>query len=216
VLLVGDAAHIHYPAGGQGIGLGVQDAVNLGWKLARVVQRTADEGLLDSYQAERHPATQRALRHSMAQGLLQRKDARTAALSAVVDELMVFDEPRVHIGALVHGLDIAYDFGAGHPLLGRRMPDLTLQGTTEASRVYELLREATPVLLEFDETPGLAVPAASGVRLVRARTTDAWALPVVGAVPPPSAVLIRPDGHVAWAGLGDNEGLTDAVARWFS
>ncbi len=216
VLLAGDAAHIHYPAGGQGIGLGIQDAVNLGWKLAQVVKGVSAESLLDSYHAERHPAGARALEHSMAQTVLQRQDPRTAALTRTVDELMAMDQPRRTIGALIHGLDIAYDLGAGHPLLGRRMPDLDLEGPDGPTRVFALLHRAEPVLLDVGEVASAEVGGwADRVRQVRARVRGEWDLPVVGRVPAPSAVLIRPDGHVAWVGEGTDLGLTDALTRWF-
>ncbi|MEV1128634.1 FAD-dependent monooxygenase [Agromyces sp. NPDC049794] len=216
VLLVGDAAHIHYPAGGQGIGLGLQDAVNLGWKLAQVVDGISPESLLDTYHAERHPAGARALTHSMAQTALQRLDPRTAALAETVGELMLMDQPRSHIAALIHGLDIAYDLGEGHPLLGRRMPDLDLDTAAGPIRVFTLLHDAKPVLLNLAEPTGIDItPWAERVQLVDARFTGAWRLPIIGEVSPPTAVLIRPDGHVAWVGQGADEGLTDALTRWF-
>lgn len=217
VLLVGDAAHIHYPAGGQGIGLGLQDAVNLGWKLAQVVDGVAPESLLDTYHAERHPVGARALKHSMAQTALQRLDARTEALTDTVDDLMSMDQPRIHVAALIHGLDITYDLGAGHPLLGRRMPDLDLETADGRTRVYALLHEAKPVLLDLAGEPaGLDIgPWAERVRLVDAGFIGAWRLPVLGEVAPPTAVLIRPDGYVGWVGQGTDDGLTDALSRWF-
>ena len=216
VLLVGDAAHIHYPAGGQGIGLGLQDAVNLGWKLAQVVNGISRESLLDTYRAERHPAGARALKHSMAQTALQRLDPRAAALAETVDELMMMDEPRRHVAALIHGLDIAYDLGEGHPLLGRRMPDLDLETADGPTRVYTLLHDAKPVLLKLAEPASLDItPWADRVHLVDARFSGAWRLPVLGEVTPPTAVLIRPDGYVAWVGQGTDHGLTDALALWF-
>jgi 3-(3-hydroxy-phenyl)propionate hydroxylase len=216
VLLAGDAAHIHYPAGGQGIGLGIQDAVNLGWKLAQVVKGTSPESLLDSYHAERHPAGARALRHSMAQTVLQRHDARTIALTETVDGLMAMDQPRRQIAALIHGLDVVYDLGQGHPLLGRRMPDLDLDTAAGPTRVFTLLRDAKPVLLGLGAPVQIdIIPWADRVTLVDARFTGVWELPVLGEVPAPSAVLIRPDGHVAWVGQGADAGLADALAMWF-
>ncbi len=216
VLLAGDAAHIHYPAGGQGIGLGIQDAVNLGWKLAQVVRGVSPESLLDTYQAERHPAAARALELSMAQTVLQRSDARTSALTRIIDGLMSMNQPRTLLGARIHGLDIAYDLGEGHPLLGRRMPDLDLHTADGPTRISSLLHEAEPILLDLGE-PGRIdlVRWADRVRLVGARYAGAWELPVLGEVAPPSAVLIRPDGHVAWVGGKTDAGLTDALARWF-
>jgi 3-(3-hydroxy-phenyl)propionate hydroxylase len=216
VLLVGDAAHIHYPAGGQGIGLGLQDAVNLGWKLAQVVNGISPESLLDTYHTERHPVGARALKHSMAQTVLQRLDARTEALADTVDELMWMDEPRRHVAALIHGLDITYDLGEGHPLLGRRMPDLDLDTADGPTRVFTLLHDAKPVLLNLAEpaSPDIT-PWAERVQLVDARFTGVWRLPVLGEVTPPTAVLIRPDGYVAWVGQGIDHGLTDALTLWF-
>ena len=124
VLLAGDAAHVHGPQGGQGLNTGVQDAVNLGWKLAQVVDRTSPESLLDTYHAERHPVGARVLRNTMAQVALARTDERSQALRDTMLELLSMDEPRTRIAAMISGLDIHYDLGEGHPLLGRRMPDL--------------------------------------------------------------------------------------------
>ncbi|MCV9994969.1 FAD-dependent monooxygenase [Paeniglutamicibacter sp. ZC-3] len=216
VLLVGDAAHVHYPAGGQGIGLGLQDAVNLGWKLAQVVNGLSPESLLDTYHAERHPVGGRALKHSMAQTALQRADARTAALAETVEELMSMDEPRRHVAALIHGLDITYDLGEGHPLLGRRMPDLDLDTANGPTRVFTLLHDAKPVLLTLDGLSHFEIePWADHVQQVEARYTGPWRLPLLGDVRPPTAVLIRPDGYVAWVGQGTAQDLTDALCRWF-
>ena len=126
VLLAGDAAHVHYPAGGQGLSLGVQDAVNLGWKLAQVVSGISPDSLLNTYQHERHPVAARALQHTMAQAALQRQDDRIKALVGVISELARMEEPRKWLAGVISGLDIHYDLGEGHPLLGRRMPDLDL------------------------------------------------------------------------------------------
>jgi 2-polyprenyl-6-methoxyphenol hydroxylase-like FAD-dependent oxidoreductase len=221
VLLAGDAAHIHYPAGGQGVGLGIQDAVNLGWKLAQVVAGVAPDSLLDSYHAERHPVGARVLEHSMAQTVLQRRDPRTTALASTIDGLMVMDEPRIHVGALIHGLDIAYDLGGGHPLDGhplggRRMPDLDLETAAGPARVFEFLHNAQALLLNLGEDDLYdAAPWADRVRAVDARFDGPWRLPVLGEVAAPTAVLIRPDGYVAWVGEGTDQGLEDALIRWF-
>ena len=216
VLLAGDAAHVHYPAGGQGLSLGVQDAVNLGWKLAQVVKGTSPESLLDTYHAERHPVAARALRHTMAQTALQRRDDRMQALVEVVSELARMDEPRKMLGGLISGLDIHHDLGAGHPLRGRRMPDLDLATADGALRVFELLHDARPVLLNLDEPGRLdIVPWADRVKLTDASYEGKWELPVIGEVSAPTAVLIRPDGYVAWVGEGNDEGLTEALTRWF-
>ena len=216
VLLAGDSAHVHYPAGGQGLGLGVQDAVNLGWKLARVVNGTAPESLLDTYHDERHPVAARALKHTMAQTALQRQDERTKALADVVSELAMMDEPRKRLAGIVSGLDIHYDFGEGHPLLGRRMPDLDILTTDSPLRVFELLHNAQPLLLNLGRPGSIDItPWADRVHTVDAKYAGAWELPVLGAVTAPTAVLIRPDGYVAWVGDGTDEGLPKALTTWF-
>jgi 3-(3-hydroxy-phenyl)propionate hydroxylase len=216
VLLAGDAAHVHYPAGGQGLSLGVQDAVNLGWKLAQVVKAISAESLLDTYHAERHPVTARALRYTMAQTALQRADERISALDGVLSELVVMDQPRRHLAGLISGLDIHYDLGPGHPLLGRRMPDLDLASAAGPLRVFELLHAAQPLLLNFGQ-PGKfdITPWADRVRLIDATYDGDWELPVLGVVSAPTAVLVRPDGYVAWVGEGADPGLTDALGTWF-
>jgi 2-polyprenyl-6-methoxyphenol hydroxylase-like FAD-dependent oxidoreductase len=216
VLLAGDSAHVHYPVGGQGLSLGVQDAVNLGWKLAQVVNATSPETLLDTYQDERHPVAARALRHTMAQGALQRRDDRIEAVVDVVSELASMDEPRKWLAGIISGLDIHYDLGEGHPLLGRRMPDLDLVTADGPVRVFELLHDAKPVLLNLGEPGGFDItPWADRVQLIHASYTGEWELPVLGVVSAPTAVLIRPDGYVAWAGDGTHLGLPDALATWF-
>jgi 2-polyprenyl-6-methoxyphenol hydroxylase-like FAD-dependent oxidoreductase len=216
VLLAGDSAHVHYPAGGQGLSLGVQDAVNLGWKLAQVVNETSPESLLDTYQDERHPIAARALRHTMAQTALQRQDERTKALVDVVSELASMDEPRKRLAGIISGLDIHYDLGEGHPLLGRRMPDLDLVTADRPLRVFELLHDAKPVLLNLGEPDGFDItPWADRVQLIDAEYDGPWELPVLGAVTAPTAVLIRADGYVAWVGDGTDTGLHDALTTWF-
>ena len=216
VLLAGDSAHVHYPAGGQGLSLGVQDAVNLGWKLAQVVNGISPESLLDTYHDERHPVAARALRHTMAQTALQRQDERTKALAEVVSELAMMDEPRKRLAGIVSGLDIHYDLGEGHPLLGRRMPDLDLVTADGALRVFELLHDAKPVLLNLGEPGSFDItPWADRVQLIDAQYAGPWELPVLGAVTAPTAVLIRPDGYVAWVGEPDDAGLPDALSTWF-
>jgi 2-polyprenyl-6-methoxyphenol hydroxylase-like FAD-dependent oxidoreductase len=216
VLLAGDAAHVHSPAGGQGLNLGVQDAVNLGWKLAQVVRGTSPASLLDTYQLERHPVGARVLRSTMAATALNRGDERTNALRETMSELLALDEPRKRYAGMVSGLDIRYDLGPGHALLGRRMPDLDLLTESGARRVFSLLHEARPVLLNLGERAALDVtPWSERVLRVDARYAGAWELPVLGAVAAPAAVLIRPDGHVAWVGDGSDQGLRDALTRWF-
>jgi 3-(3-hydroxy-phenyl)propionate hydroxylase len=216
VLLAGDAAHVHYPAGGQGLNLGLQDAVNLGWKLAQVASATSPESLLDTYQAERHPVVARALQFTMALGALQRRDERMEALVDVVSELASMDEPRERLVGISSGLDIHYDLGEGHPLLGRRLPDLDLATADGPLRVFELLHEAKPVLLELGEPGGLDIaPWADRVQSIDVNYEGEWELPVLGAVATPAAVLIRPDGYVAWVGDGTDLGLTEALTAWF-
>jgi 3-(3-hydroxy-phenyl)propionate hydroxylase len=216
VLLAGDSAHVHYPAGGQGLSLGVQDAVNLGWKLARVIDGTSPESLLDTYQDERHPVAARALQLTMALGVLQRPDERIKALLDVVSELAIMEEPRKRLAGMISGLDIHYNLGEGHPLLGRRMPDLDLVTTDGPLRVFTLLRDAKPVLLNLGEPGSLDIaPWEDRVPLIDAKYDGRWELPVLGVVAAPTAVLIRPDGYVAWAGDGTDTGLHDALTTWF-
>jgi 3-(3-hydroxy-phenyl)propionate hydroxylase len=216
VLLAGDAAHIHYPAGGQGLNLGVQDAVNLGWKLAQVIKGTSPESLLDTYQAERHPVAAQALQNTLAQVALMRRDDRSQAAWKVVSELLQMDEPRKRYAAMMTGLDIHYDLGEGHPLLGRRMPDLDLETANGSLRVFTLLHDARPVLLNFGEAGSFDIgPWADRVQLVDAAYAGAWELPVIGVVTAPTAILVRPDGYVIWVGDVTQVGLADALITWF-
>ena len=216
VLLAGDAAHVHSPVGGQGLNTGVQDAVNLGWKLAQVVKQASPESLLDTYHAERHPVAARVLRNTMAQVALMRADDRIEALRDTVSELLSMDEPRRRFAAMMSGLDIHYDLGEGHPLLGRRMPDLDLVTADGPLRVFTLLHEARPVLLNLG-APGAfdITPLAGRVQLIDAEYVGTWELPVLGEVTPPTAVVIRPDGYVAWVGEQTQLGLADALTTWF-
>jgi hypothetical protein len=216
VLVAGDAAHIHPPDGGQGLQTGVQDAMNLGWKLAQVVSGTSPESLLDTYQAERHPIAARVLKNSLAQTALMRGDARTKAMHENMSDLLKLDEPRKRYAAMMSGLDIRYDLGTGHPLLGRRMPDLDLVTESGPRRVFTLLHDARPVLLNLGEPSALDIALwADRVKRIDARYDGAWELPVLGAVAAPTAVLIRPDGHVVWASGGTDQGLRDALTTWF-
>lgn len=216
VLLAGDAAHIHHPVGGQGLNTGVQDAVNLGWKLGQVVNKTSPDSLLDSYHAERHPVARRVLRNALAQMALLHPDERTQALRDTVSDLLAMDQPRTCFAAMMSGLDIHYDLGEGHPLVGRRMPDLDLVTPDGSLRVFDLLRDARPVLLNFGDTGRIDIaPWADRVPTVDAKPVDRCVLPVLGAVTVPPVVVIRPDGHVAWAGDGTDPALRDALATWF-
>ena len=216
ILLAGDAAHVHPPLGGQGLNAGVQDAVNLGWKLAQVVKKTSLQSLLDTYHDERHPVGARVLQTTMAQVALTTPGDRHQALRNTMAELLRMDEPRRHIAAMMSGLDIHYDLGDGHPLLGRRMPDLDLVTVDGPLRVFALLHDARPVLLNLDDARGLDIgPWAGRVQLIGAKYVGRWELPVLGVVNAPAAVLIRPDGYVAWVGAGTDTGLLDALTTWF-
>ena len=216
VLLAGDAAHVHPPMGGQGLNIGVQDAVNLGWKLAQVVKRISPESLLDTYHAERHPVAARVLRNTMAHVALQRADARTKALGDTLAELLRLDEVRRHVAAEKSGLDIHYHLGEGHPLLGRRMPDLDLATVNGPLRVYGLLHSGRPALLNLVEPRGFDLtPWADRVQLIDAEYAGTWDLPAIGAVTAPAAVLVRPDGYVAWVGDRSQPDLADALSTWF-
>ena len=216
ILLAGDAAHVHPPLGGQGLNTGVQDAVNLGWKLARVVRKTSPESLLDTYHDERHPVGARVLRNTMAQVALISPGDRHQALRDTMTELLSMEEPRKRFAAMMSGLGIHYDLGEGHPLLGRRMPDLDLVTPGGSVRVFTLLHRARPVLLNLGEGGAVdAAPWAERVQLIDAKFGGPWELPVLGQVAAPAAVLIRPDGHVAWVGDGTDTGLRDALTTWF-
>jgi hypothetical protein len=193
----------------------MQDAVNLGWKLAQVVSGASPDSLLDTYHEERHPVAARAMRITMAQTALSRADPRIDAVRDTVSDLVSMDEPRRRYAAMMVGLDIHYDLGAGHPLLGRRMPDLDLVTEAGPVRVFTLLHDARPVLLSLGEPGGTDLAArADRVKLVDARCAGPWDLPVLGPVAAPGAVLIRPDGYVAWAGDHRHQGLADALTAW--
>jgi 3-(3-hydroxy-phenyl)propionate hydroxylase len=216
VLLAGDAAHVHPPQGGQGLNIGVQDAVNLGWKLAQVIDKTSPDSLLDTYHAERHPVGARVLHNTMAQVALGSPDERHQALRDTMTELLAMDEPRKRFAAMISGLDTHYELGDGHPLVGRRMPDLDLRTGGGATRVFDLLHDARPVLLNLGEPSGFDMsPWANRVQLVDARHDGVLELPVIGEVAAPPAVLIRPDGHVAWTGHLTDPELPRALSTWF-
>ncbi len=212
VFLAGDSAHVHAPDGGQGIQTGIQDAVNLGWKLAQVVHRTSPDSLLDTYHSERHPVGAAVLRLTMAAVAMRRPDERSTALRETVADLLTVDDARRRYAAKLSGLDIRYDLGEGHPLVGRRMPDLDVVTADGERRVFSLLHDARPVLLVLGEP--IAV-AHDRVKVIDARYAGAWELPALGAVAAPTAVLIRPDGYVAWVGEHTQAGLADALTKWF-
>jgi hypothetical protein len=216
VLLAGDSAHVHYPVGGQGLNTGVQDAVNLGWKLAAVVHGTVPDSLLDTYTAERHPVAARTLQATMAATVLQRGDDHHAALRDSVGEMLSMDEPRRRFGGMAAGLDTRYDLGDGHPLLGRRMPDIDLVADGGAERVYDLMHDARAVLLNFGEPDGgSADPWGDRIQMGGAEQDAEWEQPGIGTVGAPSAVLVRPDGYVAWAGELGDPALPVALTTWF-
>jgi 3-(3-hydroxy-phenyl)propionate hydroxylase len=229
VLLAGDAAHVHSPVGGQGLNTGVQDAVNLGWKLAQVVNRISPESLLDTYHAERHPVAARVLRTNRAQVMLARTDDHTRALRETMNEILVLDEPSRYLNAMMSGLDIHYviptpseakgrdlQLGEPHPLLGRRMPDLDIVTDSGPIRVFTLLHDAGPVLLNLGEPGAIVItPWRDRVRVVDAKYDGRWELPAIEAVAAPGAMLIRPDGYVAWVGDQTQQGLVDALTTWF-
>jgi 3-(3-hydroxy-phenyl)propionate hydroxylase len=180
-----------------------------------VIRGVSPDSLLDSYHAERHPATARVLKNVMAQALLQRGDARTEAMRDTVSDLLTFDGPRVQLAGLLSGLDVRYDLGEGHPLLGRRMPDLDLTTAHGPRRVFELLHDARPVLLDLGERGSIDIsPWSDRVQHIVGHHAGTWELPVIGTVTPPAAVLVRPDGHVAWVGDGTPTGLSDALRAW--
>ncbi|WP_343245151.1 FAD-dependent monooxygenase [Streptomyces sp. SID14478] len=222
VLLAGDAAHIHFPAGGQGLNMGVQDAVNLGWKLASVVRGQAPESLLDSYHAERHPVAERVLHNTRAQSALVRPGPQTDALREVFGALMVFDDVNRYLRHLLTALDIRYPADGDHVLAGRRVPDADLKTPDGATRVHELLHAGRPVLLDLSGSAAVAAVArgwADRLDLVEARSEDdVWPVPALGDIPAPGALLIRPDGHVAWAaaadGAPDTSALRTALTTW--
>ena len=194
--------------------------MNLGWKLAQVVKGTSLDSLLDTYHAERHPVGARVLRNTIAAVALRRDDERTKALRDTMAELLGMEEPRKRFAAMLSGLDIHYDLGArhleAHPLLGRRMPDLDLDTANGPRRVFALLHDARPVLLNLGEPGGFDIaPWADRVRSIDAKYAGAWELPAIGTVAAPTAVLIRPDGYVAWVGNRTDMGLADALTIWF-
>jgi 2-polyprenyl-6-methoxyphenol hydroxylase-like FAD-dependent oxidoreductase len=208
VLLLGDAAHVHSPMGGPGLNLGMQDAINLGWKLAAVVNGWAPTGLLDTYESERYEVGQRVLMHSQAQIALAAPGPEVSALRELFGELARKPQVAEHLAHLLAGSDIRYDVGDDHSLSGLLVPDLVLD---DGRRVAEFLHDARPVLLDL--AGGTAAQAATSwagrVDVVSATMADA----------PAAAMLIRPDGYVAWAadmvGAGDADRLRGALARWF-
>jgi 3-(3-hydroxy-phenyl)propionate hydroxylase len=193
---------------------GVGDAVNLGWKLGQVINGTSPDTLLDTYEVERRPVAARVLRSTLASVVMRGDDDRSRALRETMAELLAMEEPRRRFAAETSELTIRYDFGEGHPLLGLRMPDLDIETADGLKRVSDLLREARPVLLNFEAPTDLGNPLPDRVRRIHARYDGTWELPAIGVVSAPTAVLVRPDGHVAWVGEGSSTGLNEALAKW--
>ena len=216
VLLAGDAAHVHPPHGGQGLNTGVQDAVNLGWKLAQVVLGVSPEGLLETYHSERHPVGSQVLSLSKAMVALTSGDDHLQAVRQAISEFLTMDEPRRYMAAKVCGLDIHYDLGEGHPMIGRRVPDLLLETTVGPGRLFTFMHRARPVLLNLGAPGGFDTsPWADRLRLVEADFAGVLELPGYGDLAVPPAVLIRPDGHVAWVGEPTDPALQGEISDWF-
>ena len=211
VLLAGDAAHVHLPAGGQGMNTSLQDAHNLGWKLAATLRGTAGPELLDTYHTERHETGRRMLANTRAQSLLVLGGTEAQPLRDLLAELITYPDVARHLAAKVSGLDIRYDVGDGpHPLLGRRLPHLPLTAGGRATSSTELLRAGRGVLLDLADNAVLRRRAHAW----RDRVDIVTAVPA-GDLPETTGVLVRPDGHVAWAAPGSHLGVSAALARWF-
>jgi bifunctional hydroxylase/dehydrase len=211
-LLAGDAAHVHLPAGGQGMNVSVQDSVNLAWKLAAVVRGTASQSLVDSYHTERHEVGRQLLLNTQAQSQLILGGVQAAPLRTVLSELVAYPEVARHLAAKVSGLDIRYDVGRGIDLLGRRLPQLKLTGPRGATTSTRLLHRARGVLLDLADNAVLRGRAAGWTDRVDVATAG---VDPAGPLPGVTAVLLRPDGHVAWAAPGAHSDLPMALNRWF-
>lgn len=196
----------------------MQDAVNLGWKLGQAVRGVSPDRLLDTYHDERHPVGAAVLRNTLAQSVLLRPDDRSQALREMMADLLAMTEPRIRLAAHMSGLDIRYDLGEGHPLLGRRMPDLDLQTAAGPVRMFALLHAARSVLLNLGPAGRFTTIAGGSddhlLCIVDAEYVGAWELPGIGAVPAAEAVLVRPDGHVAWVGTEADAALGESLATW--
>jgi len=216
VLLAGDAAHVHLPAGGQGMNTGIQDSVNLGWKLAAVLRGTAPESLVDSYHEERHEVGRQLLANTRAQSMLILGGDEVSPLRQVLSELVGYPEVERHLAARVSGLDIAYDVGGGtHPLLGSRMPHLELDHGGRRTSSSELLRSGRGVLLDLEDNAALRRRAHGWTNRVDVVTAQARHRTPGGPLDGTAAVLLRPDGHLAWAAPGSHHDLPMALDRWF-
>ena len=203
VLLAGDAAHVHSPFGGQGLNLGITDAVNLGWKLAGLIAGWAPPALLDTYTTERRPVALRAVDATRAQIALMRPDPQTTAMRDLFTTLLGQPSVNAYIGGMMRGIDVRYDVGCAHPLAGMALPDLELEIDGRTTLAFELFAEGNAVLFDFGAgTRELAHPR---IRTVRARCA---------AKPELRAALVRPDGYVAWASDAGTDGLDAALATW--
>ncbi|MFE3187518.1 FAD-dependent monooxygenase [Nocardia sp. NPDC059240] len=216
VFLAGDAAHIHFPAGGQGLNTGVQDAANLGWKLAAVLRARTSESLLATYESERRPVAARVLQNTRAQTALMRPGPHTEALRETLSGLFDIDQVRTRLATMLSALDLRYDVGHDHPLSGHRVPDADLTTPAGAIRIHELLRHARPVLLSLNGTRLDLAARPEHLDLVAAHCEAThWSVPGLGEIATPSALLIRPDGHVAWASRDTNTArLSEALSSW--
>jgi bifunctional hydroxylase/dehydrase len=215
VLLVGDAAHIHLPAGGQGMNASIQDAMNLGWKLAATVSGWAPLGLLDTYNSERHPVAARLLMNTKAQGLLFLSGDEVQPLRDVMTELIRYPEVSRHLVAMVSGLEITYDSGPGdHALLGMRMPRQELVTASSKTDSMELLHSGHGLLLDFADDAGLRDTAAGWDDRVDVVTCTPHGVSEQSHLAGTEAVLVRPDGYVAWAAPGCGD-AGPALRRWF-
>lgn len=226
VLLAGDAAHIHFPAGGQGLNLGMQDSANLGWKLAAVINRHAPDELLDTYHSERHAVGERVLHNTRAQTSLSRPGAHADALRDVFADIVKVGEVNHLLAGMITALDVRYPLGDGHPLLGYRFPDLDLTVLDASVRLFSLLHKGRPVLLNLTDDPGVRGETAAAAKawidrldVVDARGPDRFrAAGIDGEIVAPAAVLIRPDGHTAWVAVAgetpDIAALESALATW--
>ncbi|AVS96104.1 3-(3-hydroxyphenyl)propionate hydroxylase [Paracidovorax avenae] len=225
VFLAGDAAHTHSPIGGQGLNLGIQDAANLGWKLARVALHGASDGLLDTYQEERYPVAEGVLQLARAQTLLIKPGRQVDALRGVVADMLAVPEVARRYAGALSGLSLRYGWGnGGHPLLGMRAPNLPTPGSVLGADVFSLMARMPGRFLWLQDKAGIEpadamAPSLPGVERVDVIAPAGWHIPAIGIVPPFTCLLVRPDGYVAY--VGDTEpqtpasaGLLDALRKW--
>ncbi|WP_180903414.1 FAD-dependent monooxygenase [Martelella soudanensis] len=226
VFLAGDAGHTHSPIGGQGLNLGIQDAVNLGWKLATVINHGASDTVLDTYHEERHPVAEGVLQIAKAQTALIKPGSQIEALRHIVSQMLAVPEVTLNLAGTLSGLSLRYAWGDGrHPLVGRRMPNLMLDTRWGKRDVFSFMHAARPVLFGFGDSAGLAIPDrwASRVDVVEGspevdQEDSMWRLPVTGRVPALASAFVRPDGYVAWVGSAGEpysvKNFHEAFDRW--